>query len=142
MVRRAEGRIYPWSFDKTVDLDASEDAFIKRMTNTCTYLPGEEVLPKGSLIYCSFEVLNELNNIRINGVKLPVTVKQELYEKLFKKHQRVTPRRIKDYLIANNYMTDADEMSGLDITVKSSLRPFLRFQRLLETGLLTPAQVE
>lgn len=33
------GKIYPWNFNEMVDLDASEHAFISRMTNKCTYLP-------------------------------------------------------------------------------------------------------
>lgn len=47
MVRKNDikGKIYPWNFEKMVDLDASEQEFIRRMTNQCTYLPGEDVLP-------------------------------------------------------------------------------------------------
>ncbi|MBQ8392612.1 MAG: type II CRISPR RNA-guided endonuclease Cas9, partial [Clostridia bacterium] len=70
MQRKAVGKIYPWNFKDMVDLDASEELFIKRMTNSCTYLPGEDVLPKNSLIYCAFEVLNEINKIKINGVDI------------------------------------------------------------------------
>ena len=47
-----------------IDDDASEEAFIKKMTNQCTYLPGEAVLPKDSLCYQKFMVLNEINNIK------------------------------------------------------------------------------
>lgn len=35
------------------------------MTNKCTYLLGEDVLPKNSLLYTEFVLLNELNNVRI-----------------------------------------------------------------------------
>ena len=45
-----------------VDLEASAEQFIRRMTNKCTYLPSEDVLPKYSLLYSKYEVLNELNN--------------------------------------------------------------------------------
>lgn len=37
--RRADGPLYPWNFEEKVDYDASEQAFINSMTNTCTYLP-------------------------------------------------------------------------------------------------------
>lgn len=50
IVRKA-GKILPWNFEKMVDLDSSEELFIKRMTNHCTYLAGEDVLPKDSLTY-------------------------------------------------------------------------------------------
>lgn len=32
-VRKAEGKIYPWNFEKMVDLEASEEAFIQKLTN-------------------------------------------------------------------------------------------------------------
>lgn len=142
MVRKAEGRIYPWNFDKLVDLDKSEEAFIARMTNKCTYLPGEDVLPKNSLIYSAFEVLNEINNIKVNGNDILVEVKQSIYKNLFMKLDKVTPKRIKDYLVSNGFATSDDILSGIDVTVKSSLRPFRAFNNLVQNGLLSFSDVE
>lgn len=142
MVRKANGTIYPWNFQSIVDLDASEDAFIKRLTNSCSYLPGEDVLPKYSLVYCAFEVLNEINNIKINGNSIPVDVKQDIYNNVFSISKKVTPKRIKDYLTANNFICDSDILSGLDITVKSSLKSFLQFKNLINGGLLSYADAE
>ncbi len=142
MVRKAEGKIYPWNFDRIVDLDASENEFIARMTNSCAYLPGEDVLPKNSLIYCAFEVLNEINNIKINGNEIPVSVKQSIYNHVFMQASKVTPKRIREYLLANNYINANDILSGIDITVKSSLAPFLQFKNLVKCGLLTYSDVE
>lgn len=142
MVRRANGRIYPWNFEQTVDLDASEEAFIARMTNSCTYLPCEDVLPKNSLVYCAFDVLNEINNIKINGNDIPVAVKQSIFNNLFMQTGKVTFKRIRDHLIANNHALDTDIISGIDVTVKSSLKPFIQFNRLVSNGLLTQAEVE
>lgn len=48
--RKSEGKIYPWNFEEKVDLDQSEEAFINRMTNNCSYLPGKTVLPQNSLL--------------------------------------------------------------------------------------------
>ena len=142
MVRKAEGNIYPWNFREMVDFDKSEEAFIKRMTNTCTYLPGEDVLPKNSLVYCAFEVLNEINSIKINGSEIPVEIKQKLYTDVFMQYGKVTPKRIKDYLISIGEMTDSDLLTGIDITVKSSLKPFLQFKNLVNSELLTYGDVE
>ena len=142
MVRKAEGKIYPWNFDKMIDLDASEDAFIKRMTNTCTYLPGEEVLPKNSLVYCAFEVLNEINNIKINGNEISIEAKQSIYHNVFMCNARVTPRLIRDHLITNRFVGKDDVISGIDETVKSSLKPFIQFKNLIRKELLTYADVE
>lgn len=142
MVRKAEGKIYPWNFDKMVDLDESENAFIARMTNSCTYLPGEDVLPKNSLVYSAFEVLNEINNIKINGNELPIEAKHGIYNDLFMQKARVTPKQIRDYLVSNNYMSDDGLLSGVDITIKSSLKPFMQFKNLVSRGLLSYTDVE
>lgn len=66
--------ITPWNFHQIVDSDASEEQFIRRMTNKCTYLVGQDVLPANSLLYSEYVFLNELNNLRINGEK---TTKQD-----------------------------------------------------------------
>ena len=142
MVRKAQGKIYPWNFEKMVELDKSEDAFIKRMTNSCTYLPGEDVLPKNSLIYCAFEVLNEINNIKIDGVDISVEAKQAIFNNVFMQSEKVTPKKIEDYLKSNNIIGKASVVSGLDITVKSSLKPFHQFKNLVGNGLLTYSDVE
>lgn len=142
MVRKAEGKIYPWNFNDMVDLDASENAFIARLTNSCTYLPGEDVLPKCSLVYSAFEVLNEINNIKINGNDIPVGVKQEIYNNVFMSPKKVTPKRIRDYLLSNNFIGENDAVAGLDVTVKSSLKPFLQFKNLIENGFLTYSDAE
>lgn len=142
MVRKADGRIYPWNFAEMVDLDASEDAFIARMTNSCTYLPCEDVLPKNSLVYCAFEVLDEINNIKINGNPLTVEAKQSIYNHVFMRPKKVSPKDIKAHLVNNRFMQESDVMSGLDITVKSSLKPFLQFRNLVNNGLLTYPEVE
>ena len=142
MVRKAEGKIFPWNFDNMVDLDASEEAFISRLTNSCTYLPGEDVLPKCSLAYSAFEVLNEINNININGNDIPVSIKQDIYNNLFMTPQKITPKRIRDYLLSNNLICEDDIISGLDVTVKSTLKPFMQFRNLIKGGLLTYADAE
>lgn len=76
LVRKSEGKIYPWNYEEKIDLDKTENDFIRRMTCKCTYLAGEDVLPKNSLLYCKFSVLNEINNITIDGSKISVKAKQ------------------------------------------------------------------
>lgn len=142
MIRKAEGMIYPWNFENMVDLDASENAFIARLTNSCVYLPGEDVLPKCSMVYSAFEVLNEINNIKINGNDIPVEVKQNIYNDVFMSPQKVTPKRIRDYLLFDDLISKDDVVSGLDVTVKSSLKPFLQFHNLIKNGLLTHYDAE
>ena len=139
--RKSEGKIYPWNFEEKVDLDQSEEAFINRMTNNCSYLPGETVLPQNSLLYCKFTVLNEINNLKINGIPISVECKQEIY-RLFEENKKVTVDKIKKYLICNNYMKKEDVLGGIDVTIKSSLKPHHDFKRLLHLGILNEREVE
>lgn len=139
--RKAQGRIYPWNYEEKIDLDASEQAFIDKMTNQCSYLPGEDVLPKYSLLYCKYEVLNEINNIKINGQRITVNCKKEIFG-LFKRNKKVTVKRIRDFLVSNNYMSDSDEITGLDISVKSSLKSYHDFRRMLENKTVNEEDVE
>lgn len=139
--RKAQGRIYPWNYEEKIDLDASEQAFIDKMTNQCSYLPGEDVLPKYSLLYCKYEVVNEINNIKINGQKITVDCKKGIFG-LFKRNKKVTVKKIRDFLVSNNYMSDSDEITGLDISVKSSLKSYHDFRRMLENKTVNEEDVE
>lgn len=142
LVRKAEGKILPWNLEEKVDLDASEAAFIKRMTNKCTYLPGEDVLPEKSLLYGRFTVLNELNNLKVNGNPIPVEAKQLLFTQVFCEYKRVTPQKLKDCLVLNGLIEKNAELSGLDETIKSSLYSYHIFRNLLDSKKLTETQVE
>ncbi len=139
-----EVRILPWNFDEIVDLDASEDAFVKRMTNKCTYLPGEDVLPKCSLLYSKFTVLNSINNICIDGIPLSVSAKQDLFNELFKKERKVTYKKIVNYLISVGAIAKNEDarISGLDTAINVSCKPYVEFSRLLSSGTLTENDVE
>lgn len=144
MKRKAEGKIYPWNFDEKVDLDASEQRFIDRMTNTCSYLPGEDVMPKQSLLYERFEVLNEINNLKIEGHSISVELKQKIYNELFLTRKKVTPKAIKNLLLQNNLAEkeQAETLSGIDETIKSSLSSHFAFRNLLQSGKLKESDVE
>lgn len=131
MIRKEEGRITPWNFDQKVNRIESANKFIKRMTTKDTYLFGEDVLPANSLLYQKFTVLNELNNIRINGKRISVDLKQEIYENLFKKHTTVTVKKLENYLKQNHNLVKV-EIKGLADEKKfnSGLTTYNRFKNL------------
>lgn len=142
-VKRKAGKITPWNFDEMVDEDASEQAFIARMTNTCTYLAGEPVLAKSSLVYERFQVLNEINNLTLNDRKITVAEKQALFQELFAKRKRVTRKNISDYFVQNGLAEKGKVvLGGIDETIKSSLNSAYAFRSLLISGALTEADVE
>lgn len=138
MVRKESGQITPWNFDKKVDRISSANNFIKRMTTKDTYLIGEDVLPAHSLIYERFKVLNELNMIRVNGHKLEVPIKQNIYNDLFKQHKTITKKRLANYLQANLQMPEQPQITGLSDPEKfnSQLNSYVDLQRILGNAIV------
>ena len=101
MVRKESGRITPWNFEEKVDTEKSANKFIKRMTTKDTYLLGEDVLPANSMLYQKFVVLDELNKVRVNKKKLPVEVKQQIFNDLFKNSNTVTIKSLTNWIKQN-----------------------------------------
>ena len=129
VVRKNEGRIYPWNFDKMIDLEKSNEAFIRRMTNKCTYLIGEDVLPKNSLLYSKYMVLNELNNLKIRGNGISVKLKQDIYNDLFCKKAKVKGSNLLTYLKRFDSELEIEDLSGFDKDFKSALTSYLDFEK-------------
>ena len=121
IVRKNE-KIYPWNIKEVVDFDKSAEKFIENLTSKCTYLPEYDVIPKNSLLYNKFCVLNELNNLKIDGEKITVELKQAIYNDLFKNYYKVTNKRLRDYLNSKNIAFD--EIGGIDNDFKSSLKSY------------------
>lgn len=125
VVRKNE-KIYPWNFDRVVDLEESRKHFITRMTAKCSYI-GEDVLPKDSLLYSKFTVLNELNNLKINGKKISVPLKQQIYRELFLSGKKVTAKKLKDFLNSEGILQPDDTLGGFDGDFKATLAPWAHF---------------
>ncbi|MBR5318112.1 MAG: type II CRISPR RNA-guided endonuclease Cas9 [Peptococcaceae bacterium] len=136
--RKTDEKVYPWNFEDVIDIEASAERFIRRMTNKCTYLPKEDVLPKHSLLYSKFEVLNELNNLRINGELISVELKQNIYTDLFQRHKKVTQKKVKDYLVRAGIVAPKTQVdiTGIDGEFKSSLGSYIDLKGILtDSGL-------
>lgn len=130
--KRLDEKIFPWNIEQVVDFDKCEMEFIKRMQNNCSYLSGEPVLPKCSLLYCEYMVLQELNNLQINGQKLQRETKEKIY-KIFKEKGSITVSTLKNFLIQNGYFSFDEKInvSGLsDNKFASNLNIYKNFNRI------------
>ena len=127
-------RILPWNYDQIVDIDATAEGFIERMKNTGTYFPDEPVMAKNSLTVSKFEVLNELNKIRINGKLIPVETKKELLSDLFMKNKTITDKKLKDWLVTHQYYDTNEELKiegyQKDLQFSTSLAPWIDFTKI------------
>lgn len=133
VVRKENGRVFPWNLEEKVDIKESRKEFISRMVRHCSYLKGETVLPKNSLAYEKFMVLNELNNLKIRGERISVELKQDIYEGLFLKGKKVTGKKLQDYLVANGIINrdEQDAVSGIDGNFNTSLASLGKFVETL-----------
>ena len=99
VVRKGNEAIKPWNLEEQIDKSATAERFITRMTNRCTYLPSENVLPKHSLLYEKFMVFNELTKIRYvlennKHFAVDTEMKMKIFEMLFKKNRKVTEKQL------------------------------------------------
>ncbi len=140
-VRQKDGRILPWNFSEMVNEEESAEGFIRRMTGKCTYLLGEDVLPKNSLLYAKYTVLNELNNVRIGSGELKLDaakpgLKMRVYENLFMTTKNVSKGKLAKYLKEKEGIAkeEAEQISGLDEKFNASLAPWIDMNRILGDG--------
>lgn len=129
-----QGKVYPWNFTEKIDIEKSAEGFIRNLTNKCTYLIGEDVLPKNSLLYSEFTVLNELNNVRIGETmqKLPLRLKEKVMDNLFSRHKHVSRTKFIKYLVSEGIdKKEAESISGLDGDFKSSLSSLIDMKHIL-----------
>ena len=124
-------KVLPWTFEEVIDLQKSGKAFIDRLINECSYIKGEPVLPKYSLLYQEFSLLNELNKIKVNGRHLSQDLKEQLIEELFKNQKSVSLKAFKDYLNASVYHGEDLEVTGLDSSFNASLSTWVDLLKII-----------
>lgn len=137
--------VRPWNFEEIIDESASADLFIKNLVNSCTYLRTEKVLPKSSLLYQEFEVLNELNNLRINGMypdEIQPGLKRMIFEQCFYSGKKVTGKKLQLFLrsVLTNSSTEEFVLTGIDKDFKSSLSSYKKFCELFGVKTLNDTQ--
>lgn len=134
-------RITPWNFDEKVDKEASKKLFIERMTNNCTYLKFEKVLPKNSILYSKFIVLSELNKLKINDEPISVELKQALFENVYKqKTANIT--NIKKYIVSVAGNKDI-RISGFNDELKGNMSVYQKIKKVINDKIdKYPAMVE
>ena len=141
-VHRSNEKIYPWNFTNVVNLDKTAHEFMERLIGRCTYT-NDPVLPMDSLLYSKYNVLNEINPIKVNGKAIPVEVKQAIYTDLFENSKKkVTRKSIYIYLLKNGHIEKEDIISGVDIEIKAKLKSHHDFAQIMEENKCTPDEIE
>lgn len=130
IVRKEAGQILPWNIEQKIDMKKTSEEFISRLVRRCSYLNEEKVLPKASLLYESFCVLNEINNIRLNGERMEVSLKQDIYNELFKSGKKVTKKRLIDFLCGRGVIEEESQVTGIDVSINHSLATYGKFKAI------------
>ncbi len=135
---RLEGKenekIYPWNWEEIIDKNESAERFIKRMTGMCTYLQGEPVLPKCSLLYEEFCVRNELNGAhytedRDKSYRFDYSDRDGIFEDLFK-NGSVSYSKVNDWMAKNRNNSHVHTSGGQgDKGFESRLSSYLFFKK-------------
>lgn len=141
VVRKESGQVLPWNIEEKIDLKETAEKFITKMVRRCTYLNGESVLPKASLLYERFCVLNEINNIKIYDKKIPVNIKQDIYNELFKRGKKVSRKQLYHYLLGRGLVKEGEieQITGIDITINNHLATYGKFKNILGEEIDTDA---
>lgn len=79
-VRRSDEKIYPWNFNEIIDENETKKKFINKLTNKCKYIFNADVLPKSSLLYQEYMILDKLNVMNVNGSRLTLEEKKKIYD--------------------------------------------------------------
>lgn len=132
IVRNESGPIYPWNLEQMVDTQKTSEVFIERLIRKCTYMTDQLVLPKASLLYERFVVLNELNNLRIRGEKPSAEIKQSIFQSLFLSGKKVSRKKLLNYLVGIGLLNpdEVDAVSGIDGDFVNSLGTYGKFKTI------------
>jgi len=133
IVRKSKGQVLPWNIEEMVDEEETSKVFIERLVRKCTYIKDETVLPKSSLLYERFLVLNELNNLKIRGVKPDVELKQEIFNELFLAGKKVSRKKLNSFLVSRGHINpnEIEAITGIDGDFANSLSTFGKFHSVL-----------
>lgn len=105
--------ITPWNIDKKIDFEKTANKFIRRLTAKDSLVYSEDVMPSSAILYQRFNVLNELNKIRVDGELLRTGDKQKIFNDLFRVNKNVSVSKLKKYLKTNYGYLHEPEITGL-----------------------------
>ncbi len=114
-IRRENGPVYPWNLEQKIDIEKTSEEFIRNLIRECTYMTGKKVMPKSSLLYEKYCVLNEINNIKIRNEAIDVSLKQEIFTELYERGKKVTPKQLLEFIRTKDHTVTDSDISGLDM---------------------------
>lgn len=128
-------RILPWNHEEVVDVEKTATDFIVKLTNFCTYLSDEPVMPKKSLTCSMYEVLAELNKIRVDGKLISRDIKERIIKELFMQRKTIKDLDLKKWWKKNQLSLNNEDLiiEGYqkEKAFSTSLAPWIDFTNIL-----------
>ncbi len=131
--------ITAFNYKNAINFEQTQLNFIEKMTGTCSYILGEKALPKNSIYYCWFNVINEVSNlsVSINGGPYQSIRKFEIagkpvVEYIFSRLCETNVYKKVDLinLLSKEYpKVDVRGFSN-DVSLISNLKPYRDFMRI------------
>lgn len=135
LIRKSDEAIRPWNFDEVVDKEQSAQEFISGMTLRDLYLPEENVLPRHSMLYELYTVLNELTKVKLvteNGIEdyFDVDLKKEIIDGLFKVKRKVSKKDLLTFLENTNIGFRISDIRGIEKAFNANLGTYHDFIKM------------
>lgn len=131
--------VRPWNFHRVIDESQSAIDFIANLTNKCSFLIGEDVLPKASPTYSQYAILNLINSIAVNAQRLDVTTKQQIFRDYFlnpNRRERLTRKSLLNWLRQHGFQDVSDsQLSGMDLEIPGDMNAELTIERIAPKAL-------
>lgn len=145
LTKLSDEPVRPWNFNQVIDIEQSATDFIGNLTNKCSYLIGEDVLPKDSPIYAKYSILNLLNVVTVKSQPLQTPLKQEVFEYFFlnpNRRVKLTKKRLAEFIQAKNgeIVNDSD-IDGMDLEIPGEMKAEIAIERIA-AGKLTEEEKE
>lgn len=145
VTRLSNEPVRPWNFNRVIDVEQSATDFIANLTNKCTYLIGEDVLPKESPTYAKYSILNILNTVNIKGERLSAPLKQEIFQHFFIDSKRIgkpTKKNIAEFIQSKTgQLTTESDIAGMDLEIPGDMKAEKAIERIAP-GKLTLVEKE
>ena len=141
-------RVYPWNWEEVIDRKASAAKFMERLTGTCTYILDEPVLPRNSLLYEEYCLLNELNGAKCSRdgdkwYRLDYKDRMGIIEDLFqKKKGAVKYSAVEDWLKRERHYSHVHVKGGQgESAFESKLSSYVFFKEVLHVEEIDEADI-
>ena len=136
----ATGEITPYNFNSIINTNKSREEFMHRLIGKCSYLLGEEALPKKSPLIEYLDVLNEINKMKVNGKLLNDDDKKKLIKEFYlNPNQEVNTKELKEYFRKDKTKSKEEvklsySNSAKEFKIEHQLSSYRRLKDILGLG--------